>query len=53
MLRDDPAQQLTVGDVALVEDPVLDEGERPGEQRIEITGVWPACSRALAVVEPM
>ena len=35
MLVDDPAQQVAVGDVALVEDPVPHERPRPGQQRVE------------------
>ena len=35
VLVDDPPEQVAVGDVALVEDPVTHEGERSGEQRVE------------------
>ena len=56
VLLDDPGQQLAVGDVALIEDPVADEGPRAAEQRVEddrgVAGLppapspwWTRCSR--------
>ena len=42
-------EQVAVGDVALVEDPVPDEGERPGQQRVEdhrhVTGLLEGLGR--------
>lgn len=53
VLGHDLGQQVTIGDVAFVEDPIRTNARGPVNNESSTIGVCPACSSALQVVDPM